>query len=329
MTDPARTVNTSAPVRLDFAGAWTDVAPYAIEARGVVVNAAIELRTRVELRLPNDGYELWARDLDEKATDLARDGRLELLKAAVRHGDLGPCALHCGAEAPPGSGLGSSGALSVALVCALDELHGRSRGACELAESAWHLETVDAAVAGGRQDQYAAAMGGFQRLVFDHGSTTADPIALDPRFADELERHTIICYTGRSRFSGSVITRVMQEYQTGNRDVAGALDALADIGESMAEAFRNGELPQIGNLLGANWREQQRLDAGMCTPEMARLEAAMRASGAAGGKAAGAGAGGSMFFVVPGDVTRARQAARECGATLLPLRWATRGAGAD
>lgn len=321
-------------MRLDFAGAWTDVAPFATSERGVVVNAAIDLRSHVELHLNQPRYELWARDLDQRATaehpeQFRRDGHLDLLKAAIWSAKPGPCALHTSAEAPAGSGLGSSGALGVALVHAMDHATGAARPAPATAEAAWTLETVDAAVPGGKQDQFAAALGGFQHLVFDQGRTTATSLAVDQEFAAELARQTLLCYTGRSRFSGDVITRVMEAYVRGDARVAGALRALADIGDAMAGALRGGDLSGVGRLLGANWSEQQQLDSAMCTAEMAQLELAMLAAGAVGGKAAGAGAGGSMFFVVPGNTDRAVLAARKCGARLLPVRWATRGVSQD
>lgn len=328
------TIRTSAPVRLDFAGAWTDVAPFALERRGVVVNAALDMRTHVELQLDQPRYELWSRDLDERVVadtveELGRDTRLALLKAAIRHAGLGPCTLHTSAEAPPGSGLGTSGAASVALCRALDAVHDEVRRADDIASAAWRLETVDAAVAGGQQDQYAAALGGFQYLVFDHGVTSAAKLEVAPEFAAELARHVVICYTGRSRFSGDVINRVMRAYATGNVRVTNALTALVDIADAMAEAFRREDVTAIGRLLAANWIEQQQLDESMRTGEMAALESAMRRAGAVGGKAAGAGAGGSMFFVVPGETRTAIAAAARCGATVLPTRWAVDGARVD
>lgn len=334
VTSPVPPIRTSAPVRLDFAGAWTDVAPFATSERGIVVNAAIDLRSHVELHVHQPRYELWARDLGERATaehpdQFRRDGHLELLKAAVRFAKPGPCTLNTSAEAPPGSGLGTSGALGVALIHAMDQVTGTVRSPQETADAAWTIETVDAAVAGGKQDQFAAAMGGFQYLAFDHGRSTVRTLAVDPEFAAELARHTLVCYTGRSRFSGDVITRVMKAYAEADSRVSGALRALADIGETMAAALVRGDLIGVGHLLGANWAEQQQLDSAMCTGEMKRLETAVLAAGAAGGKAAGAGAGGSMFFVVPGDTNNAMLAARQCGAELLPVRWATRGVSRD
>lgn len=323
-------LRVSAPVRLDFAGAWTDVAPFADETRGVVVNAAIDLRSRVELEVDQDRYRLRADDLDEDVDvatigELATDGKLQLLKAAIRRSQIAPCSLRTSADAPPGSGLGTSGALSVALAFAMAKAQGRSRSALEIAHDAWQLETVDAAVPGGQQDQYAAALGGFQYLAFDGGRTSARPLSIEPAFAQALAQHIVICYTGRSRFSGDTITRVMNAYKVREASVVDALHSLVDIAEEMASALESSDLALTGRLLAKNWAAQQRLAPGMCPDELAHLERAMFAAGAIGGKAAGAGAGGSMFFVVPGNVAAAIDAARATGAVILPTRWTDRG----
>jgi len=327
-------IRVSAPVRLDLAGAWTDVAPFAIEECGVVINAAIDLRTRVELRTGQARYRLRSDDLGEELEartieEFPADGSLALLKAAIRRNRVGGCDLVTAAEAPPGSGLGTSGALSVALTAAIAASQNRMLTPGEIAHEAWQLETIDAAVAGGQQDQYAAALGGFQHLIFDHGTTTATPIALDAGFAATLAAHTVICYTGRSRFSGSTISRVMEAYQGQDRVVVNALRRLAQLGHAMLDALHAQDLARVGELVADNWKAQQDLAPGMCTPAMASLEAAMLAAGAIGGKAAGSGAGGTMFFIVPGNPEPARAAAIREGVQLLPTRWADRGVTVD
>ncbi|HEX7023289.1 MAG TPA: hypothetical protein VF187_00605 [Gemmatimonadales bacterium] len=320
---------SSAPVRLDFAGGWTDVDPFASEERGVVVNAAIELRAEVELRPGGDDYRVESEDLGRTITladrdPLRTDGPLGLLMAALRRAALGPSALRTRCRAPAGSGLGSSGALDVALVAATDLARGISRPPAELAEEAFLLESVDAGLPGGRQDQYAAALGGIHHLTFERGKVTVRPIALEPSFQTELERHIVICYTGFSRISSRAIERVIEAYRRNDLRVAGALRELVGVAEEMAGALESGDFPRIGRLLDRNWELQQRLDPGMCTPEMAALESVMRRAGALGGKAAGAGAGGSMFFVVE-DEPRALRAAEEAGATVIPFTWAAEG----
>lgn len=327
---PERVYHASAPVRLDFAGGWTDVAPFAGEEGGVVVNAAIELRAHAEVRLGGKRYLLRADDLGTEV-ELSGDserwdgaGNLRLLGAAVRRSALGPCQVRTWSDVPPGSGLGSSGALGVALTVALDTARQVRHKPEEWAEAAFQLEAVEAGLPGGRQDQYAAALGRFHRLSFAGERVLVEPLQLDPEFAAALEQRIVVCYTGTSRVSSDTITRVMQAYSAGDAAVVDALRVMADLADRMAKALSAGNFTQVGRLLTANWRQQQRLDQSMCTPAMARLDTAMRAAGALGGKAAGAGAGGSMFFLVT-DPALARRAAEAAGARVLSFAWAEEG----
>ena len=320
----------SAPVRLDFAGGWTDVPPFSEREGGVVVSAAIGLCANAEVRRGGTGLRLVAEDLgasldlaDESALDAS--GPLSLLQAGLRLLPVGACALTTRSDAPAGSGLGSSGALDVALVGALAAARGEVLDAGEVARLACRLESVEAAIPGGRQDQFTAAFGGFLRLGFRDPDATVEPLALEPALLAELERRMVLVYTGASRFSGATISRVMRAYERGDRPVTGALHGLRDVAERMAEALRDGDLAAIGKLLDANWRHQQILDAGMCTPVMDRLARAMREAGALGGKAAGSGAGGSMFFLGPDDPSVAVAAARGLGMTIMPVRWSPTG----
>lgn len=320
--------HATAPVRLDFAGGWTDVPPFSSRAGGVVVNAALALHVTAELQLGGSLVRLVSHDLAETVEcadsgGLVLDGRLNLHKAALRMFPvLGSLALETRSEVPPGSGLGSSGALDVALVACLVAARSERIDARELAEQAWRLEVREAGVPGGRQDQLAAALGGFHRLSFRDPDVGIEPITLDPAFAAALERQLVLCYTGRSRLSGDTIARVMSAYERGDRTVTGALEAMKDIAFAMAEALREADLARVGTLLSNNWARQQELDPGMRTDDMARLESVMRDAGVLGGKAAGAGAGGCMFFLAPGAGPQPFEAARAAGATVLPVRWA-------
>lgn len=170
-----------------------------------------------------------------------------------------------------------------------------------------------------------AAYGGFLRLRFNDPEVTIEPLALQPALLDELERRMILVYTGASRFSGATIGRVMQAYERGDPGVAAALHGLREVAESMGPALCRGDLAEVGRLLSRNWRLQQALDAGMRTETMARLEHAMEDAGVLGGKAAGAGAGGSMFFLGPDDPAPAIAAAKTLGMRLLPVRWTGEG----
>ena len=323
--------HAQAPVRLDFAGAWTDVPPFSAREGGVVVNAAIALRARVHLQLGGHLLRFVAEELGEtlecaNSGGLGPGGKLPLLTAAVRmYPILGGFTLTTKCDAPAGSGLGSSGALGVALVGALTRARLERLNEREVAEQAWQVETGEARMPGGRQDQYAAALGGFHRFTFRDPDVGIEPLTLDPAFAAALERHMLLCYTNKSRVSGDTIARVMSAYERGDGRVTGALRALRDLGHAMADALRGADLARVGTLLNDNWKQQQVLDDGMRTPEMARLESALHQAGAIGGKAAGAGAGGSMFFLMKGPARAAEDAVRAAGATVLPLSWSAEG----
>ena len=307
VTGPVPPIRTSAPVRLDFAGAWTDVAPFATSERGVVVNAAIDLRSHVELHVHQPRYELWARDLGERATaehpdQFRRDGHLELLKAAIRFAKPGPCHTQYIRRGAARIGAGH-------LRCTRrrpDSRDGSRHGVrCVPRRKPptphGPLETVDAAVAGGKQDQFAAAMGGFQYLVFDHGRSTVRTVGGGPGICGG----TRTAHAGVLHRSIPVLRRRDHPRHEGLRrkrthECPVPCERWRISARRWPPRLVRCDLTGIGRLLGANWAEQQQLDSAMCTGEMKRLETAMLAAGAAGGKAAGAGAGGSMFFVVPG-----------------------------
>src|SRR5262249_19112366 len=146
----------------------------------------------------------------------------------------------------------------------------------------------------------------------------------DPAFAEALERQIVVCYTGQSRVSGATIARVMGGFQAGDPGISAALHGLVTVADQMAEALLAADLAQVGRLLRANWELQQRLDPGRRTEPMHRREVAMDQAGSLGGKAAGAGAGGTMFFLMSDPAVGAR-VARELGVMVCPLRWSARG----
>ncbi|MGH7659107.1 MAG: hypothetical protein ACREL6_12810, partial [Gemmatimonadales bacterium] len=303
---------------------------FSMEQGGVVINAAIGLRAKAEWTPGASGIRLEARDLgkaievnDVESLDIR--GPLALAAAAIRRFPAGYGNLRTECDAPPGSGLGSSGAVGVALVAALQAVRGEKPDPVGIAEAAWRVEAVDAGFPGGRQDQWAAALGGFNRFTFRDPAVTVEPLEIPAPVMEELERRIVLCYTGTSRVSSRMISRVVDGWQRRNPPVVRALHGLVETAGAMAEALGQGDLARIGDLLDTNWSHQQALDKGMRTDDMARLEHAMRTAGALGGKAAGAGAGGCMFFLAGGDPARLIQVARALGTDVFPVSWDSEG----
>ncbi len=169
-------VHAKAPVRIDFAGGWSDVPDFADTEGGAVANAAITLYTHVECILGGNGYRIQARDIGERVVfqspaDVSYDGKLDLHKAALNMLPVaGGVEVITWSDVPAGSGLGASGSLCVALLQALARCREEEYDSVEVAEMGFLLEWSELKLAGGRQDQYAAALGGFHELVFGAGS---------------------------------------------------------------------------------------------------------------------------------------------------------------
>ena len=316
-----------APVRLDFAGGWTDVPPFVDREGGLVINAAIDRHVRVEVSRRPSGILLHAEDLDEtlevaSVSDLAPTGVLALLQASVlRFVPEGGVELRSGTDVPLGSGLGASGALGTALAFACQLLQGHDIAPEEAARLGWQLEVGDCGLAGGRQDQYAAALSGFNLFDFSTDLVETTAISVPANVRARLEDHLVLCYLGESRVSSDTITRVMNAYTEGVDRVVRALSEMKDIARRMAQALPEGDLEHIGHLVSRNWECQMTLDDGMQTDAMRQVEAAAADAGSLGGKAVGAGAGGCMVFVAGGDPQAVKRAAINAGATVLPLHF--------
>jgi D-glycero-alpha-D-manno-heptose-7-phosphate kinase len=313
-----------APTRLDLAGGFTDVPPYSARVGGAVACVAISLYAHAVVRRRRGGVRLHALDYGahvaaRRASELPAAGDLALLSAAAkRHGPRGDFEIVTHADYPPGSGLGGSGAMGVAVIAALAASRGASPMAAEIAQQAHRLETTDAKVPGGRQDQYCAALGGFEYLEFDDPSVRATRLDVPPACVRDLEHHLVLCYAGASRFSGRTIARVMARYEAGDAVVTAALDGLRACARAMRDALLRGDVAAVGDVLAEDWRHMQALGPELETPAMRVLEEAAARAGAKACKACGSAAGGCLMFLAPpGEEPAVAEALREAGGTIL------------
>ena len=326
MDDSPLTWHARAPTRIDFAGGWTDVPDFAEREGGVVVNAAITRYVRVEARRGGKGIRLNADDLGMRvryatSSEISYDGRLDLHKAALNMFPItGGVEVISNSDLPAGSGLGASGALDVALVAAVSRLRGDWYDKEELAELGFHLEALELKLLGGRQDQYAAALGGFQHLSFSNDPVIARPLAVSPEQAVDLARHVVLVYTGESHFSSDTHRRVWHSYEQKRPAVVSALHTIKDLAPRVVEALEAADWRRLSELVNCNWEAQQSLDATICTEGMQRVEQAARGAGAWGVKAVGAGAGGCLvIFCSATERDAVAAATKASGATVLDV----------
>ncbi|MGC9316745.1 MAG: GHMP kinase [Armatimonadota bacterium] len=293
-----------APVRIDLAGGWSDVPPFSAEAGGAVVNVAITRYSYATLFANDTGeFILESADYDQyihakDIRELEYNGSLDLLKAAVRRMklDFGGH-LITRSDAPPGSGIGSSASMGVALVGLLDAMQGGDLSRMDIAAMANLLEVDELGIDGGKQDQYAAACGGLSFMTFEDPDVTVDRLEPSRDFLLELEKSMLLVYTGKSRLSGDIISTVMGAYQRNEQAMTEPLMNLRHAAYQMRDAISAEDLERVGEVLDLNWENQKRLYDEMTTPKIEALFSVARPAGLLGGKACGAGGGGCIALL--------------------------------
>jgi D-glycero-alpha-D-manno-heptose-7-phosphate kinase len=233
--------------------------------------------------------------LDE---DILYDGSLDLIKAAVRRfGREGTDGydLVLRSSAPPGSGLGSSSTMMVALTGLLAAHYGRHLGDYQIAELAHAIERDDLGIAGGMQDQYAATFGGFNFIEFTD-RVIVNPLRISDEIAHELELSLLLCFTGITRDSARVIEDQTRRAVSSADETMAGLRAQKELAVAMKAALLTGALQEFGELLGAAWTQKKRMSPLISNARIEELYEIARGKGALGGKITGAGGGGYILL---------------------------------
>ena len=305
----ARVFRARAPLRVSFAGGGTDVHPFPQREGGCVLSATIDRYAYGALRPRRDGM-ICIESLDlgvslsfNRGEKLPLDGQLDLIVAAIRRirggRDQSGYDLFLHSGAPPGSGLGSSSTVVVALIGLLKDYHGLPLDDYEIAELAYGVERGDLGIRGGMQDQYAATFGGFNFIEFLDGRVIVNPLRIPHQAMNELEHNLLLAFTGATRFSDHIIDDQTARLEAGDDDTLAGLRRGKELAMEMKEALLRGRLTTFGELLGESWEFKKRMSPRISTTRIEEVyEAALR-HGALGGKVTGAGGGGYMLFYCP------------------------------
>jgi D-glycero-alpha-D-manno-heptose-7-phosphate kinase len=302
-------IRSKAPLRISFAGGGTDVPPYPQERGGAVLSVTINKYAYASLATTDDeSITVQSLDYDivakyHTAADLAYNGELDLVKAVIRRMaiDRRGLKLFLHSDAPPGSGLGSSSTLVVALVGLLRHWLRQPLTDYQIAELAYQIERKDLGIIGGMQDQYAATFGGVNFIEFSDKAVVVNPLRVALDRLNELEYNLLLCYTGRTRLSAHIVERQTQSFVSKKTEVVQALDAQKEMAIQMKNALLQGRLDDFGDLLHEAWLTKKHLDPAITTPHIDELYEAARREGALGGKILGAGGGGYLLLYCPFD----------------------------
>jgi D-glycero-alpha-D-manno-heptose-7-phosphate kinase len=324
----AALVRAKAPLRISFCGGGTDVPPYPERYGGCVLSCTIDKYSYVTLRRRADGdVVIRSRDFGvsvryDRASAFDPRDRLALVHAIVERFDARGVDVYVHSDAPPGSGLGSSSSMIVALSAAFARWSGASPSRHELAALAVEIERTDLAIVGGLQDQYAAAFGGFNFLEFTGAGVDVTPVEPSRAALDELHYHLLLCYTGGTRLSSHIVAEQTRGVESADPGVVDSLARLKALTNDLRDALRDERIDRFGALLHEAWVQKRRLSASITNPGIDALyETALRA-GAWGGKLLGAGGGGYLLVCVP--FTRrvaVADALREAGGQIVDFQF--------
>jgi D-glycero-alpha-D-manno-heptose-7-phosphate kinase len=331
----AELIIARAPTRIDFAGGTLDIPPlYLFHQPAITINVAINLVAEVRVA-PQSGRAIrlvasdQGRQLDwpsrEKIT-WARQPFLEMLARLIQ--SLAPDTgldIQTNCHAPAGAGTGGSSALAVATAAALSAVAGRPLNRHTLIEHAKSIETQSIRVPTGYQDYYAAAYGGASSIEF--GLTGIRRIAIAGKaFLAQLERHILLLYLGKPRFSGANNWDLFKRHMEGDRKTLALFGALQQNALAMRDAFQSQDLGSIAQLLNRDWEIRRRALPTMSSPAIDRLIRSLRRAGAIGARVCGAGGGGCLALIIePEARTKLITLAEAAGAQSLPSVINTRG----
>jgi D-glycero-alpha-D-manno-heptose-7-phosphate kinase len=303
-------VRSKAPLRISFCGGGTDVQPYPAERGGVVLNATIDKYAYGSLRLRDDrSITVQSLDYDIVAKyhvddEMQYDGKLDLVKATIKltmNGNKQGLDFFIHSDAPPGSGLGSSSTMVVALIGVMKHWLRLPMTDYEIAELAYRIERIELQIQGGMQDQYAAVFGGFNFIEFGPSVVIVNPLRIEPEIVNELQYNLLMCYTGRTRLSGNIITTQVDAYCRKEEEVLRAMEEMKTITVELKNALLQGRLNEFGALLHEAWVNKKKMAKQITNAMIDTLYEVARTNGALGGKILGAGGGGYLLLYCPFD----------------------------
>ena len=287
---------------MSFVGGGSDLPAFYRQHGGAVVSTAIDKYVYVTV---NKKFDDWIRLSYSKTEEVKTVDGIEhkIVRATLRRLEIaGGIEITSVADIPSrGTGLGSSSSFTVGLLHALSAYQGHYMAAGDLANQSCLIEIEDCGARIGKQDQYAAAYGGFNFIQFhQNDSITVDPIICRRELIEELEASIVSFYTGVTRNASDILAEESQQMEENDasRRVMGRMVQLA---YDLRCELQSNNLTAFGEILHENWMLKRSLMDGISSSVIDEYYDRGRAAGATGGKLLGAGGGGFLIFIAPPD----------------------------
>lgn len=329
-----------APLRLGFAGGGTDVSPYSDQFGGCVLNATIDLFAHCSISPRNDKQICFkALDCDAvfigspeeiNSTDECLIFHKTIYHRIVRDFNRGvalPCNILTYADAPTGSGLGTSSTMVVAILGAFKEWLSLPIKKEELARLAVEIEREELGFAGGKQDHYSAVFGGINFIDFlQTGEVIVHPLAIDRSIINELQESLVLYYTGASRDSSKIISEQIHNVKAKVTDSVMAMHAIKENAINMKEYLMRGDLASFAQGVSESWKAKKRTASVISNYQIENIFEQAMSAGAVAGKVSGAGGGGHIMFMVdPSQEMTLERALQQCEGSIQRFHFISEG----
>jgi len=310
------------PLRISLGGGGTDLPSYYREHTGFVMAAAIDKYVYVTI------HEMFAEGILLKYSRMERVSTPEeiqhpIIREAIKLVEPRTNRLEITslADIPAGTGLGSSGSFTTALLRALHALNRNFLTPRELAEQACFIEIERLGEPVGKQDQYIAAFGGITCFTFlPDGHVEVEPLRLDAETLHNLEDNLALFFTGYTREASSILREQDSRSRQGDREMIEHLHVVKELGYESRRALERGDLRGFAELMNVHWEHKKARSGGMTNPRIDEYYQLGLRNGALGGKLIGAGGGGFLMFYAE-DKTRLRRAMTQAGLREVRIRF--------
>ncbi|MCR4601986.1 MAG: dehydrogenase [Prevotella sp.] len=333
-------IRSKAPLRLGLAGGGSDVSPYSDIYGGLVLNATINLHAHCTIEETKDqlisihSFDTGHHQSYPTSRYLTIDGEASLIKGVynriVKDYHLQPLSFRITTynDAPAGSGLGASSTMVVCIIKAFIEWLSLPLGDYEVSRLAYEIERKDLMLSGGKQDQYAAAFGGFNYMEFlQNDMVIVNPLKVKRWIIDELEASILLYFTGRSRASAAIIDEQRKNTQNHNMEAIEAMHRIKQSAIDTKLALLKGDVDALAEIIKEGWEQKKKMASHITNPMIQKAMDTARQAGAKAGKVSGAGGGGFIMFVVdPVRKKEVEMALREQGGFIMPFNFSDGGA---
>ena len=333
-------IRSKAPLRLGLAGGGSDVSPYSDMYGGLILNATINLYAYCTIEETNDGM-ITINGVDSKcmksypmAKTLEIDGEASLIKGVynrvIKDFDMEARSFKITTynDAPAGSGLGTSSTMVVCILKCFVEWFNLPLGDYEISRLAYEIERKDLGLSGGKQDQYAAAFGGFNYMEFlQNDMVIVNPLKIKRWIVDELEASMLLYFTGKSRSSAAIIDEQKKNTSSNNQTAIEAMHKIKESAKDMKLAILKGDIGSFAEILREGWENKKKMANHITNPMIQEAMDVAMDAGAKAGKISGAGGGGFIMFVVePTRKKEVEEALKALGGFVMPFQFSDGGA---